>query len=322
MQYRSLGKSGLKVSEIGYGAWGIGGSGWLGAKDEESIEALNHAIDLGLTFIDTALAYGNGHSESLIGKVVKKRSERIVVASKIPPKNRVWPARPGTPLRDAFPRDYIVESVEKSLKNLGLDTIDIMQLHVWSDEWAADPEWQEAVRALKDQGKIRLFGISINDHQPVNAVEVCSRGGVDTVQVIYNIWDQSPEDRLFPVCLEKKIGVIVRVPLDEGGLTGNITADSTFPDGDFRNKYFGGDRKRQVFERAGKLKALLGAEARTLPELALRFCLHHPAVSTVIPGMRTASNAKANSGVSDGRPLSNAMLVKLKAERWERNFYG
>jgi aryl-alcohol dehydrogenase-like predicted oxidoreductase len=311
----------VQVSEIGYGAWGIGGSGWLGAKDDESIKALNRAIDLGLTFIDTALAYGSGHSESLIGKVVKGRTERISVASKIPPKNRQWPARRGTPLRDAFPYDYIVESTEKSLKNLGLDTIDVMQFHVWSDEWAGEAEWSDAVKALKEQGKIRFFGISINDHEPGNAVEVCSRGGVDTVQVIYNIWDQSPEDRLFPVCLEKKIGVIVRVPLDEGGLTGKITPESRFAEGDFRNNYFGGDRKRQVSEKAEKLKAFLGPEARTLPELALRFCLHHPAVSTVIPGMRTVSNAEANCGISDGRPLSNAMLVKLHGQRWERNFY-
>ncbi len=204
MRYRSLGKTGFEVSEIGYGAWGIGGSMWLGAKDEESIKALNRAIDLGLNFIDTALVYGDGHSESLVGGVVKKRTERLIVASKIPPKNRVWPARPGTPLRDAFPFAHIVECTERSLRNLGLDTIDVQQFHVWSDEWAGENEWRDAVSALKEQGKIRFFGLSLNDHQPDSALEVCSKGLVDSCQVIYNIFDQSPEDRLFPSAGKRK----------------------------------------------------------------------------------------------------------------------
>jgi aryl-alcohol dehydrogenase-like predicted oxidoreductase len=321
MRYRSLGKTGFEVSEIGYGAWGIGGSMWLGAKDEESIKALNRAIDLGLNFIDTALVYGDGHSESLVGGVVKKRTERLIVASKIPPKNRVWPARPGTPLRDAFPFAHIVECTERSLRNLGLDTIDVQQFHVWSDEWAGENEWRDAVSALKEQGKIRFFGLSLNDHQPDSALEVCSKGLVDSCQVIYNIFDQSPEDRLFPLCREKKIGIIVRVPLDEGSLAGTITPETSFPDGDFRNSYFRGDRKSQVFERTQKLKALLDGEAKSLAELALRFCLHDPAVSTVIPGMRSVTSVEANCRVSDGRLLSAALVERLRGHRWERNFY-
>jgi aryl-alcohol dehydrogenase-like predicted oxidoreductase len=321
MLYRSLGKTGLTISEIGYGAWGIGGMMWMGAADEESRKALHRAIDLGLNFIDTALVYGDGHSEVLIGKVLKERKERLIVASKIPPKNRQWPARSGTPLRQAFPREHIVECTERSLKNLGVETIDIQQFHVWTDDWAEDAEWQEAVAKLKEQGKIRFFGISLNDHQPESALEVASKGLVDTCQTIFNIFDQTPESRFFPLCREKGIGVIVRVPLDEGGLSGKITPETEFPAGDFRNNYFRGDRKKQVYDRAEKLKSLLGNEAESLPELALRFCLHHPAVSTVIPGMRTVPHVESNCRLSDGRSLSAESITKLRAHAWSRNFY-
>ena len=321
MNYRTFGTTDWNVSEIGYGAWGIGGGMWQGAEDTESLRALRRAIDLGLNFIDTALVYGDGHSEQLVGKIVKERSERLIVASKIPPKNHQWPARPGTPLRDAFPRDHIVSSTETSLKNLGLDTIDIHQFHVWDDSWTDQDEWKEAVARLKEQGKIRLFGISINDHQPENALKLAATGLVDSVQVIYNIFDQSPERKLFDLCTEKKIGVIVRVPLDEGGLTGKITPETKFPEGDFRNRYFGGDRKKELARRGEPLLRIAARESMPLPELALRFCLHHPAVTTVIPGMRTVANVEANCRVSDGKKLSGKLLEELRAHSWERNFY-
>lgn len=321
MEYRTLGRTGLRISEIGYGAWGIGGEMWRGSDDRESIRALHRAVDLGLNFIDTALVYGDGHSESIVGKVLKERKEPLIVASKIPPKNRKWPARPGTPLREAFPYDHVIQSTEKSLKNLGVETIDVQQFHVWLDDWTDNSELQDAIAALKQQGKIRHFGISINDHQPANALKAGAAGLVDSIQVIYNIFDQSPEDQLFPLCLEKNIGVIVRVPLDEGGLTGAITPSTIFPEGDFRNRYFRDDRKQQVIDRVAGLKELLGPEAATLPELALRFCLHHPAVSSVIPGMRTLANVEANCGISDGRPLSVHLIAQLRNQRWDRNFY-
>jgi len=316
-----LGKTGIKVSEIGYGAWGIGGAMWQGAKDDESIQALHKAIDLGLNLIDTALVYGDGHSENLIGKVIKQRSERLYITSKIPPKNGKWPAQSGSKLRDVFPYEHIIKCTETSLKNLGIDTIDVQQFHVWDDAWAVDSEWQDAIAKLKEQGKIRYFGISINDHQPNNALKVAATGLIDSFQVIYNIFDQTPENNLFPLCLQNGIGIIVRVPLDEGGLTGKITPETMFPEGDFRNLYFRGDRKQQVAERAEALKKLLGKEAASLPELALRFCLHHPAVSTVIPGMRSVSNVKANCLLSDGRTLSAALIAELRSHAWNRNFY-
>ncbi|MBI3586992.1 MAG: aldo/keto reductase [Ignavibacteriales bacterium] len=321
MKYRTLGKTGIKISEVGYGAWGIGGALWQGSEDSQSLKALHKAVDSGLNFIDTALAYGEGHSEQLVGRLLKGRKEQLYVATKIPPKNRQWPAKTGSKLKDVFPADYIVKCTEQSLRNLNVDAIDVQQFHVWLDDWAEDAEWFDAISRLKDEGKIKFFGVSINDHQPENALKLAATGKADTFQVIYNIFEQNPENKLFPVCQQHNIGIIVRVPFDEGALTGAITPDSVFPPDDFRNRYFRDDRKQQVFERITKLKQLLGKEAETLAELALRFCLHHPAVSTVIPGMRSELNVEANCSVSDGRTLSQELIAKLRAHRWERNFY-
>ena len=321
MNYRILGKTGLKVSEIGYGAWGIGKSGWIGASDEESVKALHKSIDLGLNFIDTALAYGEGHSEALVGQVIKERSERIYVATKIPPKNEMWPAQPGVPVAEAFPAEHVIACTEQSLKNLGLETIDVQQFHVWSDEWVNQGDWLEAVQKLKEQGKLRHFGVSINDYQPENAIQLIETGAVDAVQVIYNIFDQSPEDKLFPACERHNVGVIVRVALDEGGLTGKITPDTTFEEGDFRSNYFRGDRKLQVYERVQKIALDLSINSDQIAEIALRYVLSHTAVSTVIPGMRSVRNVERNCQLGDGRGLPRDKVEQLKAHRWVRNFY-
>ncbi len=322
MHYRTLGRTGLRVSEIGYGAWGIGKSGWVGADDDESLRALQRAIDLGLTFIDTALGYGDGHSERLVGQVVRAHSQPIYVATKIPPKNGQWPARTGVPASEAFPRDHVIACTEQSLRNLGLDAIDVQQFHVWSDEWVGHGDWLEAVQRLKEQGKIRFFGISINDHQPDNALKLLDTGVVDTVQVIYNIFDQSPEDHLLPACQRHNVGVIVRVPLDEGGLTGKVTPETAFPEGDFRASYFAGERKRAVFERVQAIVADLGVSLDEAAEIALRYTLSHPAVSTVIPGMRSVRNAERNCAIGDGRGLTPEQVGTLTAHRWVRSYYG
>ncbi|ANS73310.1 aldo/keto reductase [Paenibacillus yonginensis] len=321
MNYRTLGRTGLKVSEIGYGAWGIGKSGWLGAEDQESLKALHRSIDLGLNFIDTALGYGNGHSESLVGQVVRERSETIYVASKIPPKNGQWPARAGVPSSETFTAEHVISSTEQSLRNLGMDTLDVQQFHVWSDEWVGQGDWLEGVLKLKEQGKIRFFGVSINDHQPANAIKLIETGVVDTVQVIYNLFDQSPEDVLLPACLKHNVGVIVRVALDEGGLTGTLTSDTTFAEGDFRSRYFRDDRKQQVVERVNKITQDLNISNTEMAETALRYVLSHPAVSTVIPGMRTVRNVERNMAVGDGKGLPDDQVAKLKKHRWIRNFY-
>lgn len=321
MKYRTLGQTGLRVSEIGFGAWGIGGGMWQGSDDAESLRALHKAIDLGINFIDTALAYGEGHSERLIGNFLRQRSERIYVATKIPPKNRQWPPRKDSSPQETFPKDYIIECTEESLKNLRVDCLDVQQFHVWVDEWLWKGDWQEAIQLLKEQGKIRYFGVSINDHAPETALELGRSGLVDAFQVIYNIFDQSPEEKLFPLCLEKNIGVIVRVPFDEGSLTGNITPQTTFPEKDWRNQYFRNDRKNQVWERIQPLRKLFNDEVKSLPELALRFCLSHQAVSTVIPGMRTVPHVEANAAASDGRTLSESLRAELKRHTWQKNFY-
>jgi aryl-alcohol dehydrogenase-like predicted oxidoreductase len=312
----------MEVSEVGYGAWGIGGSKWLGAEDEESLRALHRAIDEGVNFIDTALGYGQGHSEQLVGRVVRERSERVYVATKIPPKNGVWPAPSGIDPEEAFPADHVVACVEQSLRNTGLDVLDLEQFHVWSDDWVGRGSWLEAIERLKSDGKIRAFGVSINDHQPANALALVRSGAADAVQVIYNVFDQSPEDELLPACAEHGVGVLARVPLDEGALTGRITPDSTFPEGDFRWDYFRDGRLREVDEHVRAILDDLAIDREQLAETALRYILSHEAVSTVIPGMRSVRNVERNAALGDGRGLPDEQVQALKRHRWVRNFYG
>jgi aryl-alcohol dehydrogenase-like predicted oxidoreductase len=321
MRYRKLGRTQLEISEIGYGAWGIGGYLWQGAKDEESVAALRRALELGLNFIDTALAYGRGHSEKLVGQVVRDAGGRVYVATKAPPMNDLWPAQPGIGIDKVFPYEYTMRCTETSLRNLGMETIDLQQLHVWNPEWIKRDEWRRALEDIKKSGKARFVGVSINDHQPDSALELIRTGLIDTVQVIYNIFDQSPEANLFTLCMERNIGVIARVPFDEGSLTGTISEDTTFPPGDFREEYFRGERKKQVVQRVEALRRDLAGVDGTLPEIALRFCLSNPAVSTVIPGMRKTRNVEANCNVSDKGPLDKNTLAVLKGHVWTKDFY-
>lgn len=316
MRYRKLGRSDLEVSELGYGAWGIGAAHWIGADDDVSRAALRAAIAAGVNFIDTALAYGDGHSERLVGEIVRAASETIYVATKIPPRNGKWPAEPGDDIAEMFSRAWITEATETSLRNLGLDTIDVQQLHTWTDDWVRRGDWADAVAALKQAGKIRLFGVSIRNHDPASVLELVRSGLIDTIQVIYNIFDQSPEDELFDAALERGVGVIVRVPFDEGGLTGRIRPDTTFPDGDFRNGYFAGDRKRETYERVQAITADLGIAEDEIASVALRFCLSQEAVSTVIAGMRAFENVSRNVAATEEPPLDAAQLAKLRAHRW------
>jgi aryl-alcohol dehydrogenase-like predicted oxidoreductase len=319
MQYRKLGRTNFEVSEIGYGAWGIGGKQWLGGTDDESLKALRRAIELGLNLIDTALAYGDGHSEILVGQVVRETAKKIYVATKVPPKNRIWPAQKGTPISEVFPYDYIMRCAEESLGNLKLDTIDLLQLHVWTPEWIDRDEWRRAFRDLKESGKVRAVGFSLSDHDPDSGLDAVRSGEIDTVQVIYNIFDQYPAKNLFPLCQQHNVGVLARVPLDEGSLTDHFTVNTTFPEGDFRAWYFRGDRKQQVVEHLEPLKRdLAGAN---LAETALRFCLAHPAVTSVIPGMRTVRHAESNTALSGQPPLAPKVLEALARHAWDRNFY-
>jgi aryl-alcohol dehydrogenase-like predicted oxidoreductase len=316
MRYRSFGRLGWQVSEVGYGMWGMGG--WTGSEDSESRASLDRAIALGCNFFDTAWAYGEGHSERLLGETLRNHPRsRLYVATKIPPKNRKWPARPSYPLEDAFPSDYIREYTEKSLENLGVSTIDLQQFHVWSDHWAGDERWQRAIRALKEEKLIQGFGISVNRWQPANVLRALDTGLVDAVQVVYNVFDQNPEDVLFPACLERDVAVIARVPFDEGSLTGTLTLESRWPDGDFRNLYFSRENLQATLPRVAQLQAIVPS-GMTLPGLTLRHILHHPAVSTVIPGMRKERHVEENLAAGEAPPLTAELLRTLKTYRWER----
>ncbi len=325
MKYRQLGRTGCTVSEIGFGAWGIGGAMWQGGDDDAALAALGAAFDLGVNFVDTAFAYGDGHSEKLVGKAVAARREPILVATKIPPADRVWPAGPGTTLAQVFAADYVQRQAETSAANLGRP-VDVLQFHVWRDEWLGEAEWKKVERVLSGliaKGTVRHVGISNTEHDPTSALEAVRHCDlVECLQVIYNIFDQSPQRALLPACLERGVGVIVRVPLDEGGLTGAIRPGVTFPPGDWRHRYFGGDRPAEVERHVNAFRPLLLKEATTLADGALRFCLSHDATSTVIAGMRTAEHARANVAASDGRRLTPGLLAELKKHEWLRNYYG
>jgi aryl-alcohol dehydrogenase-like predicted oxidoreductase len=316
MRYRTFGRTGWQVSEMGYGMWGM--AGWAGSSDAESLASLDRAIALGCNFFDTAYAYGEGHSERLLGQTLKKHvGKQLYAATKVPPKNRQWPGKATCRIEDVYPADHIHESTETSLRNLGVDTIDLLQLHVWNDAWADDEGWQRAAERLKNRGLIRAFGISVNRWQPANVLRALETGLVDAVQVVYNVLDQNPEDELFPYCREHDIAIIARVPFDEGSLTGTLRADSTWPEGDFRNLYFKPENLKPTVERVERLKAVL-PPGMTLPELALRFILEAPDVSTIIPGMRKLAHVEANMAANGQPPLPAELMAELRQHRWER----
>ena len=320
MKYRAFGRTGWQISEIGFGMWGMGGptSGWTGADDEESMRSLERAVERGCNFFDTAWVYGDGHSERLLGQLLASHpNERLYAATKIPPKNRQWPARPEFTLDEVFPPDHIRKYAERSLANLHVSTIDLLQFHVWSDKWVNDERWQRALDDLKREKMVRAVGLSINRWEPENGIETIRTGLIDAIQVIYNIFDQAPEDRLFPVCRERNIGVISRVPFDEGSLTGNLTMQSKWPEGDFRNTYFGAENLKASVKRADALKPLVPG-GMTLPEVALRFIISDPDVSTVIPGMRQVKHVDANLSAGDKGALPKDLIAQLRAHRWDR----
>ncbi len=320
MKTRPLGRTGIEVSEIGFGAWGLGATMWRGVADDVALAAVRAAVEAGVNFIDTALAYGDGHSERLIAKA----RTSAVVATKIPPQDGDWPAAETSQIADVFPAAYVRTCTETSLRNLGSDSIALQQLHVWHDRWLDQPAWAATRREMERlvaEGKVVHWGISINDHAPETALRALGDPLFSTAQVIYNIFDRSPERKLFALARERNLGIIVRVPFDEGTLTGAIGPSTRFPEGDWRHQYFRGERRAEAARRAEALATLLGDEARTLPELALRFVLSQPQVSTVIPGMRRPQHAFANVAVSDGRRLSPALLERLKDHAWTKNWY-
>jgi len=316
MRYRRFGRTGWEVSEIGYGMWGM--AGWTGSEDAESLAALQRAVDLGCNFFDTAWAYGDGHSEQLLGKVLRANAgKKLYTATKVPPKNRKWPARREYSLDDCYPPEYIEEYVDKSLANLGVKTLDLIQLHTWEDKWLDDARLLPIIEKLRKSGKVRAFGLSLNRWEPWNAVRAVRNGVVDAVQVIYNIFDQNPEDELFPACREKDVAVIARVPFDEGSLIGALTLDSKWPAGDWRNTYFVAENLKATVEKVEKLKQVRRGGI-SLAEMALRFILENKDVSTIIPGMRKIANVEANTAASDRGALPAPVQAELRKHRWDR----
>jgi len=316
VNYRTFGRTDWSVSEIGYGMWGL--AGWTGTDAKEVERALSRAVESGCNFFDSAWGYGNGKSERILGDLLKHNSGiRLYAATKIPPKNFSWPSKRGYTLEDCFPSEHIVEYTEKSLKNLGVETIDLQQFHVWEDDWAEDERWQRTVERLKKDGKIRAIGVSVNRWEPDNCLRTLNTGLIDSMQVIYNIFDQAPEDNLFPLCEKLNIGVIARVPFDEGTLTGKIKKTTAFRDDDWRSTYFVPENLDSSVEHADRLRPLV-PENMTMAEMALRFILCNRNVSTVIPGMRTAAHVSSNIGTSDGKFLPEKLMSELKKHRWDR----
>ena len=323
MRYRQFGRTGWQVSELGYGMWGMGG--WSGSSDQQSLESLQAAVDHGCTFFDTAYAYGDGHSETLLGQTVRaNRDKRLYTATKVPPMNKQWPARKESTLKDSYPPDHVEEYVHRSLESSGLERFDLIQLHTWNDEWLRDDRWLYKLDDLRSQRLINAIGLSLNRWEPWNGVRAVKTGQIDAVQVIYNIFDQNPEDELFPACEEMNVAVIARVPFDEGTLTGTLTKESKWPESDWRSTYFVPENLFPSVERADALKELLRkwnqehSSRITMPEMALRFILSNPTVSTIIPGMRKLSHVETNVAASDAGPLPAELYEQLKQHRWER----
>jgi len=316
MQLREFGRSKWRISEVGYGMWGMGG--WTESDDIQSANSLDLAVENGVNFFDTAWGYGEGHSEKLLGDLVRRHPDKkLYTASKLPPMNFKWPAKPEYTLAASYPASHIKEYTEKTLQNLGMEQIDLMQFHTWDDGWSDQEEWQRAVEDLKKSGKIASIGISINRWEPENAIKALRTGAIDAVQVIYNIFDQNPEDKLFPVCEELDIAVIARVPFDEGTLTGNITRETTFPEGDWRGTYFVPENLNASADKADLLRPIV-PEGMTMAEMALRFITMNKTVSTMIPGMRKQRNVLANTAISDGKGLEQGLFEELRKHRWDR----
>ena len=316
MQYRKFGRTGWNVSEVGYGMWGM--AGWTGSEEKEINDALDKSIEMGCNFFDTAWAYGSGLSETILNKTMKRHSgKKLYVATKIPPKNRKWPSKPHFTIEEVFPADYIIEYTEKSLKNLGIESIDLQQFHVWEDGWAPFNEWKEAIRKLTADGKVKAWGVSVNRWEPDNCLETLKTGLIDAVQVIYNIFDQAPEDNLFPLCREKDIALIARVPFDEGTLTGTFTKETSFPKNDWRATYFVPENLNSSVDHADALRHLIPG-GMTMAEMAMRFILSNPDIDTTIPGMRKIRNVVSNLSCSDGKGLPGSLMSELRAHRWDR----
>ncbi|HVU34893.1 MAG TPA: aldo/keto reductase [Opitutaceae bacterium] len=325
MHYRPFGRQGFNCSEIGFGAWAIGGS-WGAQADADSIAALNRAIDLGCTFIDTAAGYGSGRSERVIGQVLRERAgrgktERVFVATKTPPTDGTWPPSPYDRAEERYPEAYLRENIATRCANLGVEKLDLLQLHTWTRAWNRDPKPFQILRQLQREGRVGLVGISTPEHDQNSVIDLMRGGWVDSVQVIYNLFEQEPAAELLDVAREHGVGIIVRVVFDEGVLTGKFTPDTRFAADDFRARYFEGDRLGRAIARVEEIRRDLTGSGYTLPQAAIKWVLAHPAVSTVIPGIRNVAQAEMNCAVSDLPAMPEALVTKLRRHNWRRAFW-
>jgi len=320
MKKRKFGNGGPEISEIGFGAWAIGGS-WGEQSDNDSLEALETALDSGVNFIDTAAGYGDGKSERIIGEFLKSRSEQVYVCTKTPPAPGKWPPSPYCKIEERYSEKYLRENVEERLSNLQMESLDVLLLHTWTRAWNDKPEALKTLQKMKAEGLIKQIGISTPEHDQNCVIQLMRDGMVDVLQVIYNIFEQEPAAQLFPVAQETGTGIIVRVAFDEGVLTGKYTGNETFGPDDFRSNYFAGDRLERGVRRTEKIKKEFKESDYSMPELALKFALSHDAVSTVIPGIRNQQQAIMNTAVSALPELSEDVLIRLREHSWNRGFW-
>ena len=322
MHYRTFGRLGWRVSEIGFGAWALGGGAWGSQDDRDSLATLHEALDLGVNLIDTAAGYGNGRSERVISRALAERGgrqrEHVYLVTKTPPVAGNWPPQPHERVEDRYPEAHLRANLEERLRELGVDCIDVLLLHVWSRSWNRDPAPFAVLERFKQEGKIRAYGISTPDHDQDQLNTLLAAGRLDVVQLVYNLFEQQPAAEALPLAQESGAAVMGRLVFDEGALTGKLDPTKPFPADDFRSRYFGGDRLARTAERVARIREDLAGTGVELPAAAIKFALAHPAMSTVIPGMRNAAQARANVAVSDQPDLSPELLARLRRHIWLR----
>lgn len=322
MKTRPFGRLGWHVSEIGFGGWALGGGSWGDQDDSDSLAALHRALDLGVNLIDTAAGYGNGRSEQVIARALAERGgrerERIHLVTKAPPLPGNWPPHPHENIEDRYPESHLRANLEERLRMLNTDCIDVLLLHIWSRTWNRAPAALDTLEAFKREGKIRAYGISTPDHDQDQLNTLLAAGRLDVVQLVYNLFEQQPAAEALPLAQSSGTAVMARLALDEGALTGKLTPATRFPEGDFRNRYFAGDRLTRTVKRVATIQEDLDGTSHTIAQAALKFVLAHPAVSTVIPGMRNAAQAEANVGITDLPDLAPDLLIRLRRHIWLR----
>lgn len=324
MRYRTFGKTNWQVSEIGFGGWQLGGT-WGDVDDKESIETLLYAFEQGINFVDTAALYGAGRSELVIGKALKQWNDgRIYVATKMPP--TVWNQQMDldAPMRGRYPMVHAREQVEASLRRLDVECLDLLQLHGWYHQGCYELDWLEALHTLKAEGKIAHIGVSLHDARPDQGIELAKLGLVDSIQVLFNMFEQEPMENLFPEAQKTNTAIIARVPLDSGSLTGTWTEKTLkeWDADDKRHQMYGKDGNfSATLERIEKVQETCAPYYENMAEAALRFALHPDAVSISIPGMRNKHEVDLNTVHCDGKTFAEDLVQDLSQHAWKHSFY-